>query len=194
MIFFKIFIVLYVSACNFLSLKYFNILLFDLLIFTILAITFPYINSIKKGIYIYLLLTLLVISYLLTLYFTCQENAKFKDFLVYSKIFYYLLFSILISSSKINFSVYSYIKIYKFIVLIFFSEYLITQCLGINLKHRPSLFVENNFEIIFLIILYIISEQIFNLKSRKYSIMVCFSVFSFHVDIWNCFIFVLFDL
>ena len=86
-------------------------------------------------------------------------------------------------SSKLKFSICSYLKIYKFIVLLFFSEYLITQCLGINLNSRPNLFVENNFEIIFLIILLIISELIFNFKSRKYSMMVFLTVF-LNVDIW----------
>lgn len=152
-------------------------LLLDLFIFAVITISFPYSYSFKKGIYKYLLLILFFISYLLTLYFTNSENIKFKDFLVYSKILFYLLFSIMLASSKLKFSIYCYLKIYKFIVLLFFSEYLITQCLGINHKFRPNLFVENNFEIIFLIILQITSELIFNFKCKKYSIMVCLTVF-----------------
>ena len=168
---------MYVFIGNFISLKYFNILLIDLFMLAIITVTLPYSYSIKKSIYNYILLILFFISYLLTLYFTYHENIKFKDFLVYSKILYYLLFSIIISCSKLKFSICSYLKIYKFIVLLFFSEYLITQCLGINHKFRPSLLVENNFEIIFLILLHIISELIFNFKSRKYSMMVCLTVF-----------------
>lgn len=177
MIYFKTLIFIYALFGNIFATKYLNILFFDLIILGILLVSIPCSYILKRNIIKYFFLLLLIIFSLSIIFFIEEEKAKVKDFIVYSKIFFYLIYSVIISCSKLHFSANTFISVYKFIVILFFCEYLITQCLGINHKYRPSLFVENNFELIFLLILYIVSEQVFNFKNTKYSILVCFSVF-----------------
>lgn len=114
----------------------------------------------------YLLLAFLTMAYILVsfIYAVLFDGANLLDFLMIYKAFIYLFVLLLISKKKIiEFDHLT--RFYSVLIFLFLFKYLFLQIL--SLSDRPTLFVENNFELMFLYALYILiydRQGIFKLK------------------------------
>jgi hypothetical protein len=92
------------------------------------------------------------------------------------KTFVYLSILVLIIDMKV-FTKNAMLNFINIIYLIFFIKYLICQTTGLN--HRPIVYVENNFELMMLCVLYLIRYQLSKENQLKYlfilGIIICLS-------------------
>jgi len=108
-------------------------------------------NKINKNIIIELYFILLYVFYAL-FYLIFDESINYKDFIIVFLPFFY---SIILSffAGKSFLSIQRYKKIFFYISAAFLIRYLVLVLF--NITSRPTLFLENNFEIMFLILIYI---------------------------------------
>ena len=144
---FGIFIVFIISGIF--SPLEFNFINVKLVLELVLACTFILsLKSVKKQLLGYCIITFLYILYS----YIHAFDYKIIDFImIYKTLFYLLILSFLINRELFN---YTFIKYFFYTVAIsFLVKYLYSIMFGFTL--RPGLFTENNFEIMFLLLLFI---------------------------------------
>ena len=113
---------------------------------------------------------LLIIIFILLIslfkFFYTTHLAKFSDYLIIYKSFYYLSILLLASTfSKLSKDIL--IKIFDWLKYIFLFKYILVILNNGIFFVRPDVYVENNFELIFLLLLFIGKNIIFGKSNRK---------------------------
>lgn len=129
--------------------------------------------SIEMSVISFFIISYIVFSYI---YVVGLKNININDFLVsYKFLFYYVFFSFA-AGGKILEKIHI-IKLSKIIISIYFFYYLIEKVVN-GVYYRPNLIYENNFEIIFILMLFILLSHYSERINYYYLFMTNFIVFS----------------
>lgn len=116
----------------------------------------------------WLLVTLAFATYLLLSFWYAYANGSHPlDFAqAYKSIYYIILFSF-VARNNIN-SENAIAILFKILILLFSIKYTYSAILGLSprMSERPAIFVENNYELVFIIGLYFLSYRILKVRER----------------------------
>jgi len=108
-------------------------------------------------------------------YVLVYKNLNITDFSISYLSLFYLIILIIVSEKK-YFTIELYRKIFKYLLYLFFLKYLLALIFHMADQNRPSLYIENNFELVMLLILYIVKNSL-DVKFNKNDFVFVFMIF-----------------
>ncbi|MBK82512.1 MAG: hypothetical protein CMD81_01585 [Gammaproteobacteria bacterium] len=166
------------SITGVLSYSQYNLLpataLFELLFISISLVSIKNGIAPRGGAVFLLLFAYIMISFVLSVNF---RGVHYGDFLQAYKAYYYLaiIFCVLGSSEVKSRNLKTF---FKCLLVAFFAKYFLSKFLGTNLRmqERAGLFTENNFELVFLVMLYIYLLERYGKYAMQRSLWLLFTI------------------